>query len=179
METEVWKPVVGYPELSHAEVSNLGRVRTLDRHAPSKRAKQPTQLRRGGIISPWLGRAGYLQIQIKVGEARRKYYVHRLVALAFVPGHFEGATVDHIDGDKLNNLPGNLQWVTLSRNTQLQWQTGLVDIRGEKHPSAKLTNAEAAHVLRSADSASSLAEQFNVSTGLVYKIRSGKKRVLT
>jgi hypothetical protein len=176
MTDEIWRPVVGYPELAHVEVSSLGRVRTLDRVAASKRAAQPTQLKRGGTISPYVAHNGYLQIQIKVGGVRRKYYVHRMVGLAFVLGHFDGASIDHIDGNKLNNLPGNLQWVTLARNTSLQWKTGLVNLRGERNPGCKLTDAQVREVRASDESACVAAERLGVSSSLIYKIRSGQKR---
>ena len=36
----------------------------------------------------------------------------------FVPGYFEGAVIDHIDSNPLNNNPNNLQWITQRQNTQ-------------------------------------------------------------
>ena len=36
----------------------------------------------------------------------------------FVQGYFEGAVIDHIDSNPLNNNPSNLQWITQSQNTQ-------------------------------------------------------------
>ena len=35
----------------------------------------------------------------------------------FVPGYFDGAVIDHIDSNPLNNHPNNLQWITQSENT--------------------------------------------------------------
>jgi hypothetical protein len=177
MENEVWKAVVGYPELAHVEVSNRGRVRTLDRLAPSARERQPTQLRKGGPASPWIGNNGYFSVSFKVGPARKKYLVHRLVALAFVDGHFPNATVDHIDGNKLNNLPSNLRWVSLARNTSLQWETGLVNLRGERNPGCKLTDAQVRELRASDERVSEAAARLGVSTSLIYMIRAGKKRV--
>jgi len=87
---ESWKTISGY------EISNFGRV------------KNP----KGHLITGWL-RNGYRTITInQIG----KCYVHRLVAESFCEGYFEGALVDHIDGDRLNNHFTNLRWVTRSEN---------------------------------------------------------------
>lgn len=169
------------------EVSNLGRVRTLDRDlevAERRRdGRSQGNFRRkqfGKVLSPCVGRHGYLEVALMVDSKRKKYRVHRLVAQEWVPGHFENASIDHLDGDKLNNLPSNLEWVTLSENTRRQWETGLVDLRGERHPSAKLTNLQCHAILllyQHNFPPSQIAEWFKVSTTLVYKLVGGKKPV--
>lgn len=59
----------------------------------------------------------------------KTFHVHRLVAMAFVPNNtglsFEELQVDHIDGNKLNNDPTNLEWVTQQQNCVHAYQTGL------------------------------------------------------
>jgi hypothetical protein len=49
-------------------------------------------------------------------------YVHRIVATAFCPNPEGLRTVDHMDGNKLNNKASNLQWVSHKRNLQLFWE---------------------------------------------------------
>lgn len=51
--------------------------------------------------------------------------VHILVATAFVPGKAPGLVVNHIDGDKTNFSPDNLEWVTQAQNIQHAIETGL------------------------------------------------------
>lgn len=61
---------------------------------------------------------GYCLVGLKTCDG--SYYnalVHRLVALAFVPGFEHGLQVDHLDGNKSNNTPSNLAWVTPRQNT--------------------------------------------------------------
>ena len=167
---DMWKSVEGYEGL--LEVSDLGRVRCLD-------AVRGGQKRRGTIYRPFIGKNGYDYIAPKIGPTRKKMLVHRLVAAAFVPGWFESATVNHLDGNKRNNRAENLEWITRADNTRHQWRTGLVDLRGEKHPSSKLSDKDLAQVrarISAGDRIVEIARTFNVSTTLVYKIRSGEKR---
>ena len=166
---EIWKRIDGSDVL---EVSNLGRIRCLD-------GLRGGQQRKGTVYSPFLAKNGYLTIAPKFGASRKKLTVHRLVAAAFAPGFFEGASVNHKDGCKTNNRADNLEWITLAENTRHQWRTGLIDLRGEKHPSAKLTNADVAAIrtrLIGGERITALANEFGVSAALIYKIKRGTKR---
>ena len=178
---EEWRTVEGYD--GSLEVSSLGRVRSLPSIRAGIRNGVPhIQRKRGVVMSPFVAKNGYLHIAPKFGPSRKKLLTHRLIAKAFVPGWFEGATVNHKDGDKLNNLPSNLEWVSLAENTRLQWRDGLVDLRGEKHPSAKLTNSEVVQIKRRLDAGevqTMLAREFSVSVALISKIRRGAKKVPT
>lgn len=72
------------------------------------------------------------EIKLKAGKDPRKYYnviccndkeqktfmVHRLVAEYFVPGYFDGAVVNHIDGNNKNNRSDNLEWVSQKTNVR-------------------------------------------------------------
>lgn len=49
--------------------------------------------------------------------------IHRLVAENFVDGYFEGAVVNHIDGDNRNNIYTNLEWVTVRENIHKSYIT--------------------------------------------------------
>ena len=181
--TEIWRPSVEAPDA--IEVSNLGRVRTLTRESRVYGRKRNgvvqgefTQVRRGQLLSPYVARHGYHEIAVMVSGKRTKYRVHRLVARAFVDGYFEGASVDHLDGNKLNNCSSNLEWVSLSENTRRQWESGLVDLRGELSPGAKLTNLQAHAVAVLYDNnfpPSQIAEWFGVSSAAIYKIVNGNR----
>lgn len=62
---------------------------------------------------------GYLfcKVTTKIGTRRYKG-VHRLVALAFVPGRKRGLEVNHINKDRKDNQPCNLEWVTHTENVR-------------------------------------------------------------
>ena len=72
------------------------------------------------------GKPGYVSVGfwLPSGKIKRKY-VHRLVAHAYVPNLRQAPEVNHIDGDKTNNLPSNLEWVTKSENHKHAYSRGL------------------------------------------------------
>ena len=110
--TEIWKDIEGYD--GKYQVSNLGRVRSVDRIAlVGGFNHNKTMLYRGKIRKQTLTTAGYLIVPM------HKYpniSVHRAVAKAFVFGYFEGAQVNHKDENKQNNRAENLEWVTCKEN---------------------------------------------------------------
>ena len=58
---------------------------------------------------------------------RKQMYVHRLVALAFIPNPQNKKSVNHKDGNKLNNDINNLEWMTTKENIQHAWINGLCE----------------------------------------------------
>ena len=174
---EIWRKSPLAPD--HLEVSNLGRVRTLDRVTKGFREGAPnSQLRKGKILSPWIGNNGYYYVTVTIASKRLKFLLHRLVASAFCDGFDPLLSVNHIDGNKLNNLPQNLEWVTLSRNTQHQWESGLVNLRGDRHPGSKITDVQARAIrkaMHAGISATVLARAVGISVSLCYKIKDGSR----
>lgn len=173
---EEWRAIPGLPD---AEASSLGRIRTKDRIATGKRkGAVVSQLRRGVVLAPWIGRSGYLTVAIMIGGVRKKYVVHRLIGKAFVPGYADDLTINHIDGNKMSNLPSNLEWITLSDNTRHEWRTGLCNTRGEKQPNRKLSLKKVLAIrkaLKLGVPANALATIAGVSQSLIALIRDGKR----
>lgn len=180
---EEWRPCRELGGL--LEVSNLGRVRSVTRlvDVPARtrmgRLQPPFQFEKPGrILSQCVGKNGYYEVAHRVGGKRMKYRTHRLVARAFVPGFFEDAHVDHLDGNKLNNRADNLEWVTMKENTQRQWANGLVDLRGSAHPGSKLTREQAAAVKLLAENGfpgALIGEWFGIKRDTVYAIKHGER----
>jgi len=96
---EEWREI----ENENYEVSNLGRVRSLDKLVNGYGGKK---LKKGKVLKSSLGSSGYLLVNLSVSKN-----IHRLVAEAFVKGDVN-LTVNHIDGNKLNNNYSNLEWIT-------------------------------------------------------------------
>ena len=88
-------------------------------------------LLKGIEVQPTLNKTGYYAVTVKRQGIERSItaHVHRLLALTFLQPNdwsvVDELQVNHIDGNKLNNLLVNLEWVTQQRNCQHAYQTGL------------------------------------------------------
>lgn len=67
-------------------------------------------------------RGYYKAVVLYQGGKQRRYYVHRLIAAAFIPNPLNKPYVNHIDGNPINNNVNNLEWVTNSENLAHAYQ---------------------------------------------------------
>lgn len=116
---EIWKDVVGYE--GYYQVSNLGRVKSLDRYV---QRGQGTRLVHGRILNQAVNTNGYLRVILSRGNKTKNTLVHRLVAEAFIPNPEHAAVVDHIDNNRQNNSVSNLRWCTQSENIEKSYRQG-------------------------------------------------------
>lgn len=82
--------------------------------------------RRGKWLKPVPDGDGYPRVHLCVGAARRKWQIHRLVALAYIPNPDNKPEVNHKDGNKTNNNFMNLEWATTQENFIHALRHGLV-----------------------------------------------------
>ena len=137
---EQWKPIAGYEGIY--EVSNKGRVKSLDRVVNSARIGFTAKIK-GQILKQRAQRDRYYRVGLSAHGKTRHYSVHRLVALAFIENPHNKEQVNHIDRDKLNNKVENLEWVTARENTLHARANGYnPNNNGEKNPQSKLTNKD-------------------------------------
>ena len=87
-------------------------------------------------IKPSKSKAGYLRVVLS--KNNKVYYktVHRLVAENFVSGN-KTLTVNHIDGNKINNNVENLEWISTGDNTRHAIKNGLTHRDSTKNPNFK------------------------------------------
>jgi hypothetical protein len=67
---------------------------------------------------------GYKVVRLAKGKRSKLFYVHRLVATAFLPTSANESQVDHIDRNRSNNNLENLRWVSRSVNHQNRTKQG-------------------------------------------------------
>ena len=114
---EEWRSVGIYRGIDYTgyyEVSNFGRVRSLDRYVNNNGTMV---LIKGHICLTWIA-AKYERVVLNKDCKSHKASVHRLVAFAFVPNDDpqNKTDVNHKDENKLNNRADNLEWCTKSYN---------------------------------------------------------------
>lgn len=99
------------------QISNLGRLRSLDRILSIKRFnKTYYPKRKGKLMSPTLNTNKYYHVKLLNGNKKQVYSLHRLVALHFLDNPNNYPIVNHIDSVKTNNRVDNLEWCTETDN---------------------------------------------------------------
>lgn len=140
---EVWKDIPKYKGVY--QVSNLGRVKSLDRIVIDKNGRK--RLCKGKILKNNIYINGYLYVRLCDKEKNKQFQVHRLVAQAFIPNPNNLPEVNHKDEDKTNNKVSNLEWCTSKyncnygtrnkRNSKLISKALKGKFIGAKNPNAK------------------------------------------
>lgn len=104
----VWKTIVGTN--GEYQVSDTGLVKTT---------------KTGRILRPAIDARGYERVCLFKMDRDRRYKVHRLVAMCFIPNPNNLPQVNHIDGNKRNNNAANLEWITNEGNMRHAKEHGL------------------------------------------------------
>ena len=97
---EIYKKIDDY---DNYEISNLGNVRNINTNR---------------ILKLHETNCGYLRVSVCKDGIMKKFYIHRLVALHFIPNPQNLTDIDHIDQNKTNNSISNLRWVSRSNNNR-------------------------------------------------------------
>lgn len=122
MQNEIWRDVVDFE--GYYQVSNLGRVRWNPNRPRYHKTSKPE-------LKKFLNK-NYHSVDLSINNKTYRKSVHQLVAAAFIHGFKYGETVNHIDGDKTNNMVDNLEKTTNSLNNIHAYQTGLKKITNKK-----------------------------------------------
>lgn len=181
---EQWRPVPDFEE--YYEVSNLGRIRSLDRDYVNAAGRNRRV--KGRIIVLVNKPSGYKGVCLCVGGKQTGKNVHRLVAMAFIgPPPFVKAEVNHKDGNKSNNHYSNLEWCSRAENVQHAVDTGLMPTRnldhlrrfGEDNPACTITDSKVFQIrkrLADGEMGAAIARDLGISAGQVSRIRNNKRR---
>jgi hypothetical protein len=115
---EEWRDIKGYE--GRYQISNYGKVKSLKTNREKK---------------AFLQKFGYLKVQLYDGKKARNYFVHRLVAQAFIPNYNNLREINHKDEDKTNNSVTNLEWCDRSYNVKYGKRIDVFRKRMTNHPS--------------------------------------------
>ena len=107
MSTEIWKDIPNYEGLY--KINNYGKIKRLpfNRYIKTHNEK------------------GYIRVALCKNNKVKHLYLHRLIALTFIPNPENKPEVNHKDGNKLNNNINNLEWSTRKENMNHARDTGL------------------------------------------------------
>jgi hypothetical protein len=123
---EEWKDIPGYEGIYQA--SNLGNIRTAEGKTTSNK-RYAVRRWKQRILKPKSPKAdgyrGDLRVSLWKDGISKDYLVARLVAMTWVKGYGDGMTVNHIDGNYLNNCINNLEWVSIGDNIRKGFESGL------------------------------------------------------
>jgi len=115
---ETWKDIKEHE--GRYQISNFGRVKSL------KRYNKGMQNLSDRILSQFINNKGYCKISIHFFGVKRctHYFIHRLVAQAFIPNSKNKSQVNHKDFNKRNNYVSNLEWCTCLENVHYSIKHG-------------------------------------------------------
>lgn len=165
MMNEEWRDVVGYDDMYKGmyQVSNMGRVRSLDRiDSVGKR-------QHGRILKYGDSGDGYKIVVFTKSSKSRTIKVHRLVAMAFVANKDNKLVVNHKDENKYNNIHENLEWVTHKYN--VNYGTGLKRMAEKLSKQIEVIYPDDTYEIW--ESASKFARENGMSRDGIYRVLNG------
>lgn len=94
-----------------------------------------------------IGKTGYYVVALTFGSrcSKKTIRVHRAVAESFIQNPDKKETINHIDGNKLNNNVENLEWCTYKENSVHAVENNLIKSGAQSHK-AKLKNADVFYI---------------------------------
>lgn len=169
-QQEKWLPVVGFEGLY--EVSDMGRVRSLDRLRANGKL-----LMRGRVLKPHPNsKSGYLNVVLSRGTKLTRL-VHSLVLRAFVGPCPEGMECCHDDGNSGNCKLSNLRWDTHKNNNADKSRHGTM-LTGARNHQSKFSETDIERVFdlrRSGCTQQQIADWLEMSQPTVSEILRGER----
>jgi hypothetical protein len=158
---EIWKDIVGYEGLY--QVSNLGNVKSCNFHR-EKREK---------LLNPDVDKLGYKRVRLYHNSKSKKFQIHRLVALMFIPNPENKPFINHIDCNPSNNRVDNLEWVTPKEN--IQYASDLGRLKGSRHTPIIATNLSTSKETYFSSQCEA-ARQLNLNSSHINQVLKGNRK---
>lgn len=173
---EEWGDVVGYEGLYL--VSDLGRIKSLDRRVGSKGRKP--HLRKGRFLNIKPYSSGYIMVTLCNGVYQKSTPTHRVVCEAFYLNPELKPFVNHKNGIKSDNRSSNLEWCTAKENNAHALATGLrVPAKGSKAGGSILIESQVLDICKLLDTTyltnQQIADMYGVDGPAIANIHVGRK----
>jgi hypothetical protein len=152
---ELWRNIDGYKGVY--QVSSFGRIRSYKYNLPR-------------ILKPRVNKKGYKYINLCLDGKYKSLSVHRLVAKTFIAK--SDLTVNHKNGNKLNNCVDNLEFITITENLKHAKENNLL-AKGENNGRSKLKKRDVDLIRfkhKNNKSIRCLSKEFGVSRSVIGKI---------
>lgn len=112
-------------------------------------------VKRNKYLKHFIDKDGYAYVSLSKNCKGKKFKLHRLLAIHFIPNPDNKPEINHIDGNKLNNCVNNLEWCTNKYNIHHAMNMGLLDdnlkklkeLNIQKAKGVKATNIKTQNVI--------------------------------
>lgn len=167
---EIWMPIEGYED--SYEISSTGKVRSMDRYTKTWNGQV---FKKGVIKKAKPDKDGYFKVWLSKESKKKPFFVHRLLAMHFIPNPHAFPVVNHIDGNKQNNNLSNLEWCTHSHNTKHSFALGLSkpSCGGTSKKVHKL-NPSTNEIIATYNSLSEASRENNITVTMISMCANGK-----
>lgn len=172
---EEWKTIPGY---ANHEASNYGNIRSIDHYVPFHDVNTKSISKRliiGRIRILESTKHGYLAVRLI--SKGKLLSVHRLIALSFIPNAEGHEMINHIDGNRKNNMVTNLEWCNGSHNIKHSFNIGRSRKWGANKGRVGLDECQVLTIkslLSDKFTQRRIAEYFKVSASTINDIKKGK-----
>lgn len=174
MSKEIWKSI---PNYSGYQVSNLGKIKSLDRFVPvTRHGKTFMRFYKGRIKKPKIDGLGYYFTDLWFFSKCKFLKISRLVLSVWTNIDYDSnKQTNHKDGNKANNNINNLEWVTASENSLHAVKNKLrIALKGSKHYKAKFLEKDIIIIRKkfkgNRGDYAKIASEYDVSYGTIYDI---------
>lgn len=161
MDKEIWKEIKDYEGLY--QVSSFGKIKSLPRNTTIKKIR---------ILKPSIDKDGYYRVPLSKNGIIKNYFVHRLVAEAFIPNPNNYPVINHKDENKQNNNSNNLEFCTIKYNTNYN---GANIKRGlkQRKPIYQIKDGV---IIKKWDSSTTASKELNINRGNIISCLNSKKK---
>lgn len=164
-------PIKGYEDFY--EIDYDGNIYSKDRTITYKNGK--VVVYKGKQRKPIAYDTGYFGVTLTKNNKVKHFRWHRLVAEHFIPNSdiINKTDVNHIDGDKSNNAPYNLEWVTSKENMEHAVSYGLHNCKGTKNAMCNFSRETVKswiYSLYHGDKIDSITQRFNCDRNTVNRL---------